>query len=344
MADRLKLALVGAGAIAQAYAKVLERSSCAALAAVADVRPEAATALAEAYGCDRHAGHRELIEAGKVEGAVVCTPPASHPDICVDLVEAGLPVLCEKPLAIEREAAVRMIEVAERRQTILTMASKFRYASDVVRAKSIVESGILGDIVLFENAFTSRVDMARRWNSRPEISGGGVLIDNGTHSVDIMRYFLGPLESVHAVEGRRSQGLAVEETVRIFVRSRSGVLGNIDLSWSINKELDSYINIYGSRGTVSVGWRRSRYRQASSADWVDFGEGYDKLQALSDQVTNFVRAVRGEERLCITAEDALASVEVIEAAYADLGRAHWIQVDPSTSLERVGAGSEGGAA
>jgi predicted dehydrogenase len=146
-----------------------------------------------------------------------------------------------------------------------------------------------------------------------------------------MRYFLGPLESVHAVEGRRSQGLAVEETVRIFVRSRAGVLGNIDLSWSINKELDSYLNIYGSLGTVSVGWRVSRYRQASSADWVVFGQGYDKIQALSGQVRNFARAVRGEEPLRITAEDALASVEVVEAAYADLNRAHWLRIAPSMS-------------
>jgi predicted dehydrogenase len=343
MPDRLKVAIIGAGGIAQAYAKVLEHSDEAALTAVVDVRPEAAQALAEAYGCGRHLSHHQLIEAGEAEAAIVCTPPVSHPEISMDLLEAGIAVLCEKPLSIEHESALRMIEAAERQRVTFTMASKFRYATDVVKAKSIVESGILGDIVLFENAFTSRVDMAGRWNSQPEISGGGVLIDNGTHSVDIMRYFLGPLESVHAVEGRRSQGLAVEETVRIFVRSRAGVLGNIDLSWSINKELDSYLNIYGSVGTVSVGWRASRYRQASSADWVEFGRGYDKLQALSDQVGNFARAVRGEEPLCITPEDALASVEVIEAAYADLNRVHWLQVaspvTPTSGVARLKRGA-----
>ena len=344
MPDRLKLAIIGAGSIAQAYAKVLEQSGEVTLAAVVDVRPEAVAALAEAYDCARHLSHRELIAAGEIDAAIVCTPPVSHPEICIDLLEAGIAVLCEKPLSIERESALRMIETAERKRVTFTMASKFRYASDVVKAKSIVESGILGEIVLFENAFTSRVDMSDRWNSRPEISGGGVLIDNGTHSVDIMRYFLGPLESVHVVEGRRSQGLAVEETVRIFVRSRAGVLGNIDLSWSINKELDSYLNIYGSLGAVSVGWRRSRYRQASSADWVEFGTGYDKLQAFSDQVGNFVRAVRGEESLWITAEDALASVEVIEAAYADLNRTHWRQIAPSLSQRPAVARSRRGAA
>ena len=141
-----------------------------------------------------------------------------------------------------------------------------------------------------------------------------------------MRYFLGPLAEVHVVEGKRSQGLAVEETVRIFVRSVGGVMGSIDLSWSINKELDSYINIYGSHGTVSVGWQESKYRQSSSRDWVVFGKGYDKLQAFRNQIDNFARAIRGEERLLITAEDALASVEVIETAYTVLRQNHWTAV------------------
>jgi predicted dehydrogenase len=220
-----------------------------------------------------------------------------------------------------------MLDKAKENGVKLTMATKFRYVDDVVRAKSIVASGILGEIVLFENAFTSRVDMSTRWNSNPAISGGGVLIDNGTHSVDLMRYFLGPLADLQAVEGKRSQGLAVEETVHIFVRSTSGVMGAIDLSWSINKELDSFLNIYGSHGSVSVGWKESRYRQSSSRDWVVFGKGYDKVAAFTNQIDNFSRAIVGEESLLVTAEDALASVEVIEAAYAALRENRWTAVN-----------------
>jgi predicted dehydrogenase len=245
-----------------------------------------------------------------------------------------VPVLCEKPLSIDSAGARRVLEAAERAGVAFTMASKFRYVDDVVRAKGIVTSGILGEIVLFENSFTSRVDMAQRWNSKPEISGGGVLIDNGTHSVDLMRYFLGPLAEVQVVEGKRSQGLCVEETVRIFVKSRAGVLGSSDLSWSINKELESYLNIYGSHGTVSVGWKESKYRQSSGREWVVFGKGYHKLQALGSQIDNFAGAIRGEEALLITPEDALASVEVIEAAYADLRRSHWLAVDQAQEGER----------
>jgi len=326
LAAPLSFGLVGAGAIAQSYVQAMRDLPFARLNAVADVRSEAARALAEGVGGTAYGSHEELLEKGRCDAVIVCTPPNSHPEICCAALSRGLPVLCEKPLAIDSASARRMLDTAERHSTFLTMGSKFRYVQDVVRAKSIVTSGILGEIVLFENAFTARTDMSQRWNADPPVSGGGVLIDNGTHSVDIVRYFLGPITEVHAVEGKRVQSLRVEDTVRIFVRTANEVMGSIDLSWSLNKELDSFIDIYGSRGTIRVGWRESKYRQSTSQDWIVFGNGYDKVQAFRSQIENFCRVIRGREALLITAEDAIASVEVIEAAYKSLGQNDWVTV------------------
>jgi predicted dehydrogenase len=336
MSRKLKFGLVGAGSIAQAYGQALGTSEEATLVAVADVAAEPANAMAEAFGCKAFTSHEAMMQAVKLDAVIICTPPAAHPDICVSFLNKKVPVLCEKPLAIDSKSAREIIDAAKKSGTKFTMASKFRYVEDVAKAKAIVTAGLLGEIILFENAFTSRVDMTNRWNSRAEVSGGGVLIDNGTHSVDLVRYFLGPIADVQVVEGKRSQGLSVEETVRIFVRSTAGVLGSIDLSWSINKEQSSYINIYGSHGTLWIGWGESRYRQSGARDWVVFGKGYNKVQAFRSNIDNFSRAIRGEEALLITADDALASVEVIEAAYADLRRSHWVHVGVSDSV-RVAA-------
>jgi len=335
MAEPMKLGLVGAGGIAQSYAQALRDSSQVRIAGVADVRSEAASALAEDLGTRVFETHEALAKDGDCEAVLVCTPPATHPEIALHFLGQGVPVLCEKPLAIDPVKAREVLEAGRRSGVLVTMASKFRYVEDVIRAKSLVASGIVGEVVLFENAFTARVDMSRRWNSDPAVAGGGVLIDNGTHSVDVIRYFFGPISEVSAMEARRIQGLPVEDTVRIFVRTASGVVGSVDLSWSVNKELSSFIDIYGSDGTVRVGWAESRYRQASSPDWVRFGDGYDKLEALRRQVENFCAAVRGEEALLIDAEDALASVEVIEAAYQSLRQDDWVPVvrteDPSAA-------------
>lgn len=322
----VKFGLVGAGAIAQSYADAFEATGLAKLVGVADVRADVAAALGQRLGCAGFASHSEMVEKTKPEAVVICTPPCTHRNLAVELMQQGLHVLCEKPLSIDVESAHEMLDAAQKAEVQFTMASKFRYVEDVIRAKHIVMSGILGDVMLFENAFTAHVDMSKRWNSDPRISGGGVLIDNGTHSVDIMRYFLGPLAELQVIEGKRPQNLRVEDTVRIFVRSQAGVMGSIDLSWSIKKELPSYINIYGTEGSVSVGWKSSQYRRRIDDEWVVFGSGYDKRQAFQRQIENFAKAIRGEEMLLITPADALASVEVIQAAYDSLSHNHWTAV------------------
>jgi predicted dehydrogenase len=333
----LRFGLVGAGRIAETYAQAFERLAVAGVAeisGVADVRPEAAGALADRLRCPSFTSYSAMSTAlcgtRGLDAVLVCTPPATHPEVSLHFLHRRVHVLCEKPLSIDTKSARLMAHTARRSGAILTMASKFRYVEDVVRAKSLVEAGAIGELVQVESSFASRVDMAARWNSDPALSGGGVLIDNGTHSVDLMRFFLGSLVEVQVVEGARSQGLAVEESVRLFVRNARGALGSVDLSWSVGKEVDNYLSLYGTEGVLQIGWRQSRYRQTGrqtgSADWISFGTGYDKVRVFQRQIDNFVRAIHGEEELRITMEDALASTEVIEAAYQALHGSRWTAV------------------
>ena len=106
----------------------------------------------------------------------------------------------------------------------------------------------------------------------------------------------------------------------------SGVMGSIDLSWSLNKELPYYISVYGSSGTLHVGWKESKFRRASDAEWTVFGSGYEKVQAFRAQIDNFVRSIHGLEAPLITLADALASVEVIDAAYEAMWRVAWVPI------------------
>lgn len=323
MSDPLRFGLVGAGRIAECYAQAFEGADGAQVAAVADVRPEAARSLAGRLGCPAFDSFKDM--AG-LDAVVVCTPPSTHPEISRHFLRRRVHVLCEKPLSIDLRSARLMAHEARRSGAILTLASKFRHVEDVIHARLLVESGAIGELTLAENSFTARTDMSSRWNSVPAVSGGGVLIDNGAHSVDLMRFFLGPLVDVQIVEGPRIQRLAVEETVRLFVRNLDGVLGSIELSWSLGKEAESYLTLYGTEGILTVGWKESRYRRLSDPEWTCFGAGYDKIRAFRSQIESFARAIRGEDTLRIGIEDALASVEVIEAAYRALQASRWTAV------------------
>lgn len=330
--EKLKFALIGTGGIAQTYAQAFQTSRCCRLVAVADVRKESADAFAEPFAAKSYADYKTLAENESIDAVIVSTPPDSHPEIAMFFMNRGVHVLCEKPLCLRASEAREMLDCAEKTGVKFTMASKFRYVEDAIKAKSMVASGILGDVVQFENAFTAKVDMSRRWNSDKTASGGGVLIDNGTHSVDIIRYFLGAIEEVLAVETGSTQNLSVDENVKMFVKTKNGIAASIDLTWGINKELPYFISIYGTSGTLHIGWRESKYKLNSNPDWIQFGTGYDKVQAFRSKIENFARAIGGTEDLLIKPEDALASVEVIEAAYKSLNQNLWQKV-----IEKSGA-------
>jgi predicted dehydrogenase len=323
----LRFGLVGCGRIAQTHLDALRTVEDCRLVGVADVRQDVAKSVAEQYGTEARRDWRELAGNGEgIDAVIVCTPPATHAEIAGHFLDHGVHVLCEKPLAVTFDEARTLVRKAEAAERQLMMATKFRYVDDVIKAKGIIDSGILGDVILMENVFCSKVDMHNRWNSDRALGGGGVLIDNGTHSVDIARYLLGPIVAVQAEEGRRVQNLDVEDTCRLFLRTASKAMVAIDLSWSIHKERDAYIEVFGPEGALSIGWKGSKYRQNEKLEWVKFGNGYDKMSAFARQLRNFARSIRGKEAPLITAEGALESVRVIEAAYRSLDSDKWVEV------------------
>lgn len=318
--------LIGAGGISRAYAQAFADGLPFKLVGVADVRLEAAEDVAAIVGAQAFDDIESMCVELQPTAAIVCTPPNTHADICIELMNLGIHVLCEKPLAITSKDARRMINAAQGNKVTFTMGSKFRFVEDVQEARRIIESGKLGEIVLFENTFAGYCDMSERWNSNPEVSGGGVLIDNGTHSIDIMRFLLGSVTELQVVEGKRIQGLDVECTARLFVRNQAGAMGSIDLSWSMNKVQPHFISIYGSKGTLLIGWQESKFQLAGESEWTVFGNGYDKVAAFSNQLKNFSGAINGEEELIIDSNDALASVMTMETAYAALQTNEWHSV------------------
>ena len=323
----IRVGLLGAGAISTTYREVFGRLDDAKIVAVADSQPTLANTLADSVGATSFPSALALLDEGGVDAIVVCTPPATHAGIAIQAIERRVHVLCEKPFSIDLVSAHDMLDSAQRADVICSMATKFRFVEDIIRAKAILESGILGEVIQITNIFASRVDMQQRWNSDSKISGGGVLIDNGTHSVDLIRYFCGPAAEIFATEGLRSQRLSVEETARMLIRNRSGVLASVELSWNYENEADSYLDIYGTQGTLHVGWNGSRYRQENGNGWVSFGSGYDKIECMTGQMKSFLNAVRKDDNGVLEREEVLSSVEMIDAAYRSIVSRQWVELD-----------------
>jgi len=334
---KTRLGLVGCGRISQAYVEAIQKSAGVQLVAVMDNREDSARATAEATGAKAFTDIEAFARAG-MDAAIVCSPPVTHRNAALTLMGEGVHVLCEKPFATTIDDAQAMVDAANDSGLTLMMASKFRYAEDVIRAKSMIASGMLGQTLFYDNCFSGIVNMRERWNSNPAISGGGVLIDNGTHSVDIVRYLLGPIKKVFAFEGKRVAGLPVEDTVTLSFITAENVHGTIRLSWSVQVDSSTFIDITGTEGALRVGWKGSDYKRNSHPQWMAFGVGYDKVGSFKNQVENFVKACHGSEAPRITKEEGLSSVAVVDAAYRSLETGKWVEVqDPVTSQNLVAA-------
>jgi predicted dehydrogenase len=179
--------------------------------------------------------------------------------------------------------------------------------------------------------------MSNRWNSVAVISGGGVLVDNGTHAVDIIRYLVGPIRRVSAMRGHAEGSGGVEDTAIILAETDCHAIASTEVSWSISPHNESYAVVHGTEGTITVGWTGSFHRPADGGDWTPFGHGYSKMEALRKNVENFANARSGQETLGISTADVLASVSVIEAAYRAIDSGAWIDITEETweaSLDR----------
>jgi predicted dehydrogenase len=311
------LGIVGAGAIGAVHLDCATHHDDAKLVAVCDENEGRVAAAAEKTGARGYASYRELVYEERLDGVVLCTPPVTHPEIATFFLERGVDVLCEKPLAITGTAARDMYACARRNGRLLMLASKFRYVGDVAAARRIVREGTLGPIRHAEIAFISNVDMRGRWNADPAISGGGVVIDNGSHAADLCRYLFGKVTYVAAVGYSRTESLPVEDSAYLYLGTGDGTGVTVDLSWSLDRQLPYYIRIFGRYGRLCVGWKETTLA-TGGAEATVIGSGYLKRDAFLAVQRDFVEASSGKGHARIDALDALASVDVVEAAYASM--------------------------
>ena len=325
--DKIHIALLGCGGIAQTHLEAIAHVPRMTLEAVQDVSAEAAERASRQYNVPAVTRPKEIFENKSIDAVILCIPPVHHFSFIKEALLAGKHVICEKPFTITLKEAEEIKKIAKKKGKIVTMASKFRFVEDVIEARKLVKSGVIGDVVMAEVIFCSIVDMEKRWNSNPKISGGGVLIDNGSHAADVIKCLVGPIKSVYAQAGKRTQAMNVEDTARLHFETEDHVVGMVDLSWSLYKHTPNYVNIFGTKGTLEIGWAQSLIWDAKEKTSKIFGKGYKKLDAFIRQIDHFADCIEKKVTPLVSLDDAIDSVRVIECAYTSIRERRWLKVD-----------------
>ena len=313
------IAILGAGHMGRrhaAAARQLEVAGGCRLVGVADTCGERARSLGAELGVATFEDRVALLRGAEPELVVVATPPVHHVQDVIGCLESGAHVLCEKPYAVSGAgAAMIAATLREARSLLAPMASKYRYDDAVRWARSLVDEGAIGTLRSLRIRFAQDIDMSSRWNARLEISGGGVLMDNGPHAFDLAHLFLGPLTSISARRGDTVGALAVEASVHLSAKGARGAAFEAWLSWSDANHAPYFLELSGSVGTLKVGWTDSCLVRDGSAGPVAIGEGFDGLRAIRAQLEDVLRAIESGTRPQANFDDAMANVMAITAAY-----------------------------
>ena len=339
-----RIAIIGLGRAGSIHLEALKAVPGAQVVAVCDASAEM-RARAEAAGIAAYASPDAMLARASLDGVVVCTPPADHAAISTRCLAHGVHVLCEKPLALTTWDVLTMLQAANRAHRKVLVASKFRHVPEVSRARTLLAAGELGEPVSFEISFCSPVDMRERWNAQSSLSGGGVIIDNGCHAFDIVSYLFGSIRRVHATRLKSLQAVAVEDSATLQVWAGEGVVGRVDLSWSLAPPRDSYLVVHGSHGSIEIGWQGARLKRVGQA-WRDIGGPYDKLGAHRAMNGCFVDSIDNGSEPWISASECLQTVAAVDAAYRSLesGTTEWVAIQGTRELDLVSLSGPGAEA
>lgn len=317
-ADKVRVGIVGCGQMGRWHADAYKKNPLVQVVGFVDTDLEKAQKLAQSVNGKVFKSHREMIQHFKLDGVSICTVPATHRDIAVDFLNAGIHVLCEKPLAISLEQAQEMTREAHRVHKLLLTAFKFRFFEEVLAAKALLEKESLGRILSFRIMFGGYIDMTGSWYGRKEISGGGIIIDNGPHAIDLVRYLFGDIESATATVGH-FQNMEVEDTAQIICVLKDNSKGVIDLSWSTSIPAKSYLEIYGEDGTILLDTGGMSYKFKTWDDWKRVNNQKSIKEAFALQIDHFVQAILTQNPVVVVNEDGLKAQEIIEAIYDSSG-------------------------
>ena len=313
--------------------KIAERQMVSAIAQASDQRLVAvmrrdldqARAWADQHGVPHaYASVGALVADGDVNAVYVATPPYLHAEQTIQAAEQGKHVLCEKPLALNTTQAQQMIDACSANSVLLMVCYYQRYNTRHQQIKALLDSGAIGQVTAVRMNFSDYFPPAPEfWHHNPAISGGGPLMDLGTHCIDLLTYLCGPITAVTAMVDTLAAASPVEDTATLLLRLTNGAQAVITSHWSTANfapQQSNGIEIFGTAGTIQAAPIQAKDSAGSLrliiADGVqDFSVAPGGVRPHVALLEDFARAVATAGPSPIAGEAGLANLAVIEAAY-----------------------------
>lgn len=324
-------ALIGCGNISKRHAENINRVGK--LIAVCDIVRTNADSLANKYNAKAYYSVDDLLEKEtEVDIAVVCTPNGLHAEHSIKALEKGKHVLCEKPLSISVEDAMKMVDAADCHRKKLFVVKQNRYNEPVQYVKQLLDENKLGKIYSFQvNCFWNRPQeyYLSSWHGTKNLDGG-VLFTQFSHFIDLLYWFLGDVETANGFNdnyGKRSN-FEIEDTGVTILKMKSGAIGTLNYTInSYSKNLEGSLSLFGEKGSVKIGGQYLNTLEWHEVEGIekpvlsvarpanDYGFYQGSMSNHHKVYDELVRSLNGNGSL-LEARNAVSTIEIIEKIYA----------------------------
>lgn len=320
--------ILGCGLVANIHTEALSRIEEANLIGVADNNLAAAESFAQKQGVKAYENYAEMLSDPEVDVVCVCTPSCFHAQNAIEALRHGKHVVLEKPMALTPEEADEVIAVCEETGKYLTVISQLRFSEDIVKVKKLIEEKAFGKISLcnlYMKYWRSKEYYASSsWKGTKKFDGGGALINQGIHGVDLLEYIMGPIKDVEGKIRTLSHAIEVEDTAVALLEFVSGALGVIVASTCAYPGFDRKMEIHGDKGYVIL--EENRIVKMMLDDVKTKIKIEESVSTASDpatmpsflhelQIKNLLGALQGKESLLVDHYEGKKAVRLINAIY-----------------------------
>ncbi len=315
--------LVGAGSRGTTHARVLEGLEGTQLVAVAEPREDVGRKLAEEHGSRWHPSLDELLAWSDVEVVLLCTPSGMHADQTIQAGQAGRHVIVEKPMATTLWDADRMIAACRDAGVRLAVIFQHRFSRDALCLKHALDAGLFGQPVLGNGLvhwYRSQeyYEASGGWRGTWELGGGGALMNQSIHTIHLLQWMLGPVESLYGYIGTLAHDIEVEDTASATLRFGSGALGTIQGATSVYESLPIRVEIRGTEGAATLEgselslWCPAREATVLTEQDLKIVQGQSAHQR---QLREIFTALREDRQPPVAGEEARKAVEIVLGIY-----------------------------
>jgi UDP-N-acetyl-2-amino-2-deoxyglucuronate dehydrogenase len=256
--ERIGVGIIGCGSIFGVHADAVKKSGVAELTAVADIRENTAKEAAARYGCDFYTDYREMLRDPRIQAVHICTPHHLHASMAIDALMAGKHVLTEKPVAVTLREADEMARTARDCGKHLAVCFQNRFNPTSVKAKEVIDSGMLGKIKGIKGIVTwyrnETYYTESGWRGDSDKAGGGVLINQALHTLDLMQWFGGEVERIKGHADTRCFGgiIEVEDTAEATIYFKNGARGIFYATVCFTDNSPVVIEIHCEKGMLTI--------------------------------------------------------------------------------------------